>query len=100
MTKHIVSSVAGDAAVLVVPNLVSRNLLVKQLVHLAGAKAAGLILGARVPIVVTSRSDGERSRVASCAMAQILAHDRAATLGAFLRSAADLDPDHGPAGRR
>ncbi|MGN7124498.1 bifunctional enoyl-CoA hydratase/phosphate acetyltransferase [Methylorubrum thiocyanatum] len=100
VTKHIVSPVAGDADVLVVPDLVSGNLLAKQLVHLAGAKAAGLILGARVPIVVTSRSDGERSRVASCAMAQILAHYRAATLGAFLRSAAGLDPDHGPAGRR
>ncbi|WP_407943165.1 bifunctional enoyl-CoA hydratase/phosphate acetyltransferase [Methylobacterium oxalidis] len=73
-TKHIVSPVAGDADVLVVPDLVSGNMLAKQLIHLAGAEAAGLILGARLPIVVTSRSDGERSRVASCALAQLIVH--------------------------
>jgi phosphotransacetylase len=74
--KHIVSRVAGDADVLVAPDLVSGNMLAKQLVHLAGAQAAGLVLGATVPIVVTSRSDGAPSRVASCAMARLLAHHR------------------------
>lgn len=74
--KHIVSPVAGDADVLVVPDLVSGNMLAKQLVHVAGAEAAGLILGARVPIVVTSRSDDERSRLASCMMARLVAHHR------------------------
>jgi len=51
-------------------------MLAKQLVHVAGAEAAGLILGARVPIVVTSRSDDERSRLASCMMARLVAHHR------------------------
>ncbi|WP_311276055.1 bifunctional enoyl-CoA hydratase/phosphate acetyltransferase [Methylobacterium sp. WCS2018Hpa-22] len=85
--KHIVSRVAGDADVLVVPDLVSGNMLAKQLVHLAGAEAAGLVLGATVPIVVTSRSDGEASRVASCAMARLVAHHRRTRPGAVHRFA-------------
>ena len=75
-TKHIVSPVAGQADLLVAPDLVSGNMLAKQLIYLAGADAAGLILGARVPIVLTSRSDGEEARVLSCAIAQLLAHHR------------------------
>jgi phosphotransacetylase/acyl dehydratase len=77
-TKHIVSSVAGDADVLIVPDLESGNMLAKQLIYLAGAQAAGLVLGARVPIVLTSRADGAAARTASCALAQIFVHWRSA----------------------
>ncbi|KQQ13531.1 enoyl-CoA hydratase [Methylobacterium sp. Leaf123] len=72
--KGLASTVAGDADVLVAPDLVSGNMLAKQLIHLAGADAAGLILGARVPIVLTSRADRTGARVASCALAQIFVH--------------------------
>jgi phosphate acetyltransferase len=75
-TKHIVSPVAGDADVLVVPDLESGNMLVKQLIYLGGAEAAGIVLGARVPIVLTSRSDGVLSRLASCALAVLFEHSR------------------------
>ncbi len=70
--KGIASEVAGDADILVVPDLEAGNMIAKQLVHLAGAEAAGIVLGARVPIVLTSRSDGVTSRLASCAMAQLV----------------------------
>ncbi|CAO4139379.1 bifunctional enoyl-CoA hydratase/phosphate acetyltransferase [Methylorubrum aminovorans] len=73
-TKGIASAVAGEADVLVVPDLVSGNMLAKQLIHLAGADAAGLLLGARVPVVLTSRSDSADVRLASCALAQLLVH--------------------------
>ena len=73
-TKGIASAVAGEADVLVVPDLVSGNMLAKQLIHLAGADAAGLLLGARVPVVLTSRSDSADVRLASCAIAQLLVH--------------------------
>jgi phosphotransacetylase/acyl dehydratase len=73
-TKHIVSPVAGDADILVVPDLESGNMLVKQLIYLGGAEAAGIALGARVPIVLTSRSDGVLSRLASCALAVLFEH--------------------------
>lgn len=72
--KGITSEVAGDADVLVVPDLEAGNMIAKQLIHLAGAESAGLVLGARIPIVLTSRADGVRSRLASAAMAQILHH--------------------------
>ena len=72
--KHIVSPVAGDADILVVPDLESGNMLVKQLIYLGGAEAAGIALGARVPIVLTSRSDGVLSRLASCAVAVLFEH--------------------------
>ncbi|ACA20375.1 Phosphate butyryltransferase [Methylobacterium sp. 4-46] len=72
--KGIASPVAGDADILVVPDLVSGNMLAKQLIHLAGADAAGLILGARVPIILTSRADSAEVREASCALAQLFAH--------------------------
>ena len=68
-TKDIVSPVAGDADVLVAPDLESGNMVAKQLVYLADALIAGLVLGARVPIMLTSRADDELSRLASCALA-------------------------------
>jgi phosphate acetyltransferase len=75
-SKNIVSPVAGDADILVAPDLEAGNILAKQLVFLAGAEDAGLVLGARVPIILTSRADGARSRVASCALAQVFVHRR------------------------
>ncbi len=75
--KGIVSPVAGLADILVVPDLEAGNMLVKQLTFLAGADAAGVVLGARVPIVLTSRADSPLERVASCAVGVLLAHSRA-----------------------
>ena len=73
-SKSITSAVAGEADILVVPDLVSGNMLAKQLIYLAGADAAGIVLGARVPVVLTSRSDGVLARLASCALAVLVAH--------------------------
>lgn len=70
-TKGIDSPVAGHAEVLVVPNLDAGNMLAKQLTYLAGAEGAGLVLGARAPIVLTSRADGDMARLASCAIAAL-----------------------------
>jgi phosphate butyryltransferase len=78
--KGIVSPVAGRAEVLVVPNLEAGNMLAKQLTFLSGADAAGIVLGARVPIILTSRADSLRTRLASCAVAVLLA--RAGTMAA------------------
>ncbi|HEY5410892.1 MAG TPA: bifunctional enoyl-CoA hydratase/phosphate acetyltransferase [Caulobacteraceae bacterium] len=75
--KGIVSSVAGRADILVVPDLEAGNMLVKQLTFLSGAEAAGIVLGARVPIVLTSRADSPIERVASCAIGVLLAQARA-----------------------
>jgi phosphotransacetylase/acyl dehydratase len=75
--KGIVSKVAGHADILVVPDLEAGNMLAKQLTFLAGADAAGVVLGARVPIILTSRADAERTRLASCAVAVLIAHSRA-----------------------
>ncbi|WP_118184471.1 bifunctional enoyl-CoA hydratase/phosphate acetyltransferase [Paraburkholderia phosphatilytica] len=72
-TKSIASPVAGNADILLVPNLEAGNLLAKQLVYFAGADAAGLVLGARLPIVVTSRADSLRVRLASAALAKLVA---------------------------
>jgi phosphotransacetylase len=72
-TKGIVSDVAGCADILVVPDLESGNMLAKQLEHLGGAASAGIVLGARVPIVLTSRADPRESRIASCAVALVVA---------------------------
>lgn len=72
--KGIVSDVAGDADILVVPDLEAGNMIAKQLIHLAGAEAAGIVLGARAPIILTSRADGVMSRLASSAMAQLYIH--------------------------
>jgi phosphotransacetylase len=72
--KGIVSLVAGQADILVVPDLVAGNILAKQLTFLAGADGAGVVVGARVPIILTSRADPEASRIASCAVAVLMAH--------------------------
>jgi len=76
--KHIVSAVAGDADILVVPDMEAGNLLAKELSFLANADAAGIVLGARVPIILTSRADNLRTRMASCAVAALYAHARRA----------------------
>jgi phosphotransacetylase len=74
--KAIVSPVAGCADILVVPDIEAGNMLAKQLTFLAGADAAGIVLGARVPIILTSRADSERTRIASCALAVLMARQR------------------------
>ena len=71
--KGITSPVAGQADVLVVPDLESGNMLAKQLEYLGGAESAGIVMGARVPLVLTSRSDSRTTRLASCAIARLLA---------------------------
>ncbi len=75
-TKGIESAVAGDPDILLAPDLEAGNMLAKQLSFLARADSAGLVLGARVPIVLTSRADSVRSRIGSCAIAVLLAHER------------------------
>ena len=72
--KHIASPVAGDADILLVPDLEAGNMLAKELTFLANADAAGIVLGARVPIILTSRADNVRTRMASCAVAALYAH--------------------------
>ncbi|MFP4080301.1 MAG: bifunctional enoyl-CoA hydratase/phosphate acetyltransferase [Ectothiorhodospira sp.] len=72
-TKHIVSPVAGKADILVAPDLEAANMLMKQLTYLADATGAGIVLGARVPIVLTSRADDAITRMASCALALLAA---------------------------
>jgi phosphotransacetylase/acyl dehydratase len=79
-TKCIVSPVAGQADILLVPDLESGNMIAKQLTYLAGADSAGIVLGARVPIVLTSRADNVRTRLASAAVMALVAHDRRAKL--------------------
>jgi phosphate acetyltransferase len=74
--KGIVSEVAGRAQILVVPDLEAGNMLAKNLTFLARADAAGIVLGARVPIILTSRADSVRTRMASCAVAALYAHAR------------------------
>jgi phosphotransacetylase len=74
--KGIDSEVAGDPDILLAPDLEAGNILAKQLSFLANADSAGLVLGARVPIILTSRADGVRSRIASCAVAMLAAHAR------------------------
>jgi phosphotransacetylase len=74
--KKIHSRVAGDPDIVIAPDLEAGNILAKQLIYLAHADSAGLVLGARVPIILTSRSDGVRSRIASCAVAMLAAHAR------------------------
>jgi phosphotransacetylase len=79
--KGITSPVAGQADILLVPDLEAGNMLAKQLSFLAGADAAGIVLGAKIPIILASRADSERTRLASCAVAVLLAYARRA-LGA------------------
>jgi len=75
-TKKIVSPVAGRADILLVPDLESGNMVAKQLQYLAGADSAGIVLGTRVPIVLTSRADSVRTRLASAAVMALVANDR------------------------
>ncbi|MFY9972345.1 MAG: bifunctional enoyl-CoA hydratase/phosphate acetyltransferase [Roseiarcus sp.] len=77
-TKGIVSPVAGQADILIVPDLEAGNMLAKQVVYLADAEMAGIVLGARVPIMLTSRADNTIARLGSCAIALILARHREA----------------------
>ena len=83
--KKIKSPVAGRANVLVVPDLEAGNMLAKSLSFLAGADAAGIVLGAKVPIILTSRADAEIARLASCAVAQLLAVARRASASAAIQ---------------
>jgi phosphate acetyltransferase len=75
-TKGIESDVAGDPDILLVPDLEAGNMLAKQLSFLAKADSAGMVLGARVPVILTSRADSVRSRIASCAVAMLVTHAR------------------------
>jgi phosphate acetyltransferase len=75
-TKGIRSEVAGDPDILLAPDLEAGNILAKLLTYLAKADSAGLVVGARVPIILTSRADTVRARIASCAVATLLAHAR------------------------
>src|SRR4026209_1191981 len=75
-TKGIRSEAAGDPDILLAPDLEAANILAKLLSFLANADSAGLVLGAKVPIVLTSRADSVRSRMASCAVANQVAHAR------------------------
>ena len=77
-TKGIQSDVAGDPDILLAPDLEAGNILAKQLSFLAKADSAGMVLGARVPVILTSRADSVRSRIASCAVAMLVAHARRA----------------------
>ena len=74
--KGIKSPVAGQAQILVVPDLEAGNMLAKNLTFLSNADAAGIVLGARVPIILTSRADNVRTRMASCAVAVLLRHSQ------------------------
>jgi phosphate acetyltransferase len=76
--KGIKSPVAGQAQILVVPDLEAGNMLAKNLTFLSNADAAGIVLGARVPIILTSRADNVRTRLASCAVAALLRHNQIA----------------------
>ncbi|MEC9310543.1 MAG: bifunctional enoyl-CoA hydratase/phosphate acetyltransferase, partial [Pseudomonadota bacterium] len=78
--KGITSDVAGDADILLAPDLEAGNMISKQLQYLAGAEAAGLVLGARVPIMLTSRADGALARVASAALAQLFVRHQQARI--------------------
>jgi len=73
--------VAGRADILLAPDLEAGNMLTKQLQYLAGADAAGIVLGTRVPIVLTSRADSVRVRIASTAVLKLVAHARRSGLG-------------------
>ena len=82
--KEIRSEVAGDPDILLVPDLEAGNMVAKLLTFLAKADSAGLVLGARVPIILTSRADSVRSRIASCAVAKLAAHARRKALEAVV----------------
>jgi phosphotransacetylase len=84
--KGIHSEVAGNPDILLVPDLEAGNMLAKQLSFLANADSAGLVLGARVPIILTSRADSLRSRIASCAVAVVAAHARRRNMRSSIRA--------------
>jgi phosphotransacetylase len=79
-TNGIKSPVAGDPDILLAPDLEAGNILAKQLSFLANADSAGMVLGAKAPVILTSRADSVRSRIASCAVAKLMAHARRAKL--------------------
>jgi phosphotransacetylase len=79
-TKGIESPVAGDPDILLAPDLEAGNILAKLLSFLANADSAGMVLGAKVPVILTSRADSVRSRIASCAVAKLVAYARRAKL--------------------
>ncbi|MBV8401764.1 MAG: phosphate acetyltransferase [Acetobacteraceae bacterium] len=83
--KHIASPVAGRANILVVPDLEAGNMLAKSLSFLAGADAAGIVLGAKVPVILTSRADSVTTRLASCAVAVLIAEARRQSAAAAIR---------------
>lgn len=80
--KHLESPVAGDPDILLVPDLTAGNMLAKQLQYLAGAESAGIVVGARVPIALTSRAEGPRARLASCAVMRLAVGMRVTRHGA------------------
>jgi len=75
-TKGITSPVSGDLDIMVAPDLESANMIFKQLTYLAGAEGAGIVLGTRVPVVLTSRADTVRTRLTSTAVMTLIAHAR------------------------
>lgn len=76
-TKGLTALVAGSADILVVPNLEPGNILAKELTYAAQAEGAGLVLGAKVPVLLTSRADNERARLFTCAVGALYAHRQA-----------------------
>jgi phosphate acetyltransferase/phosphate butyryltransferase len=76
-TKGIASPVAGDADILLCPDLEAGNILYRELTFLLRADAAGIVLGARAPVILTSRADSVRAKMASCAVAVLYCHWRA-----------------------
>lgn len=80
LDKGIESDVSGDVDILLVPDLEAGNILAKQLQYLAGAKAAGIVLGAKVPVILTSRAAKPLERLSSCAVASLVAHKQGLTL--------------------
>jgi phosphate acetyltransferase len=83
-TKSIRSPVAGVADILLVPNIEAGNMLAKQLLYFAGADSAGIVLGARVPVILTSRADPVRMRIGSAAVAKLVVHSRRAAAAAAI----------------
>ncbi|MFW5641344.1 MAG: phosphate acyltransferase, partial [Roseicyclus sp.] len=75
-TKGLTGLVAGHAEILVAPNLEAGNMIAKELTFLAHAAAAGVVMGAQVPVILTSRADDDRARLASCAVAALDAKRR------------------------
>jgi phosphate acetyltransferase len=93
--KGLVSSVAGQADILIAPDLEAGNMIAKQLEYLADAQIAGIVMGAKVPVILTSRADGVTARVASCALALLVVKARAAPspIGLAVKPAASSQPN-------